>query len=62
MVSMTDPIPTRLRLSQAVSKTVARNLYNKLVAGWGLVNASKIISDLNHMVKAEKKRRKKLEK
>lgn len=55
------PIPTRLRLSQAVAKAVAKLLMDKLVAGWGLPNARKIVTTLSAMLRAEKARRKKLE-
>lgn len=57
-----DPVPTRLRLPQAVAKAVAQSLFDKLVGGWGLVNAGKIVSTLDGLVKAERKRRKGLEK
>lgn len=57
-----DPIPTRLRLPQSVAKVVARSLFDKLVGGWGFSNAGKIVSTLEGLVKAEKKRRKNLEK
>ena len=55
------PIPTRLRLSQAVAKTVAKLLMDRLMAGWGLPNTRKIVATLSVMLRAEKARRKKLE-
>ncbi len=57
-----DPVPTRLRLPQSVAKVVAKGLFDKLVGGWGLSNASKIVSTLEGLVRAERKRRKGLEK
>jgi hypothetical protein len=57
-----DPVPTRLRLPQAVARAVARSLFDKLVGGWGLVNAGKIVSTLEGQIKAERKRRKELDK
>ncbi len=56
-----DPIPTRLRLPQVMARAVAQSLFNKLVGGWGLVNAGKIVSALDGLIKAERKRRRELD-
>ena len=56
-----DPVPTRLSLPQAVVRVVAQSLFDKLVGGWGLVNAGKIVSTLEGQIKAERKRRRKLD-
>lgn len=57
-----DPVPTRLRLPQTVAKAVAKSLFDRLVGGWGLVNAGKIVDTLTKQIKVEKKRRRELEK
>lgn len=57
----TDLIPTRLRLSGPVARAMAKHLMTKLVGGWGLSNATKIVETLIAMLKAEKRRRKDLE-
>jgi hypothetical protein len=44
-----------------MARATAKLLFNQLVGGWGLANASKIVSVLSGMLKDEKKRRKKLE-
>jgi hypothetical protein len=54
-------VPTRLRLSGAVGRGVAKHLFDQLVGGWGLANATKIVGLLVKLLKAERKRRKKLE-
>ena len=57
----TELIPTRLRLTGPVARAAAKLLFDQLVGSWGLANASKIVSVLSGMLKAEKKRRKELE-
>ena len=58
---ITELVPTRLRLAGAVRRGVAKHLFDQLVGGWGLANATSIVVALAKLLKAEKKRRKKLE-
>jgi len=55
------PIPNRHPITGLVADQVASILYNSLVAGWGLRNASKIEELLRRKLKDEKKRRKDLD-
>ena len=57
----TDLIPTRLRLTGAAAEANAKHLAGKLVGGWGLANAVKIVKTLTAVLRDEKKRRKQLE-
>ena len=58
---LTELVPTRLRLAGAVRKGVAKHLFDQLVGGWGLTNATSIVAALSKLLTVEKKRRKKLE-
>lgn len=58
---LTELVPTRLRLAGAVRRGVAKHLFNQLVGGWGLSNATSIVVSVTKLLKAEKQRRKKLD-
>jgi len=60
-MSSIDLVPTRLRLTDTKAKAVAKHLSDQLIGSWGLANASKIVNDLNKLIKTEKKRRKEIE-
>ena len=53
-----DLIPARRPLTRLVADRAAQSEFNRLVAGWGLVNVKKISTALAKLVKAEAKRRK----
>ena len=53
-----DLIPARRPLTRLVADRVAKSTFDRLVAGWGLVNVKKIVTALDRLVKAEAKRRK----
>lgn len=56
-----DLIPIRRPINGLTADRVAQSTFDRLVAGWGLVNMKKIVSALGVKVRAEAKRRKKLE-
>lgn len=60
-MSNIDLVPTRLRLTDIKAKAVAKHLSDQLIGSWGLANASKIMTTLSTILKAEKKRRKEVE-
>jgi len=53
-----DLIPIRRPISPLTADRVAQVTFDRLVAGWGLVNVKKIVKALSGQVKAEAKRRK----
>lgn len=55
------PIPMRTGFTDAIAKITAKLYMDKLIAGWGLPNAQKIVRVLTTMLRAEKTRRKVVE-
>ena len=56
-----DLIPARRPISSFTADRVAQSTFDRLVAGWGLVNVEKIVSALGIKVQGEAKRRKGME-
>ena len=56
-----SPIPNRHPITGLVADQVASIIYDNLISGWGLRNASKIEELLRRKLKDEKKRRKDLD-
>ena len=58
----THLIPTRRQRTQLQIALIAQHMMDSLIGGWGLTTALALSVELQRLLRAEKKRRKELEK
>jgi hypothetical protein len=61
-LSMVGMIPTRQKIGQQQAVMVGKSTADRLIAGWGLRNAKRIVAEARKAIKAEILRRGKMRK